>query len=58
MVDQEPRFVILANQVLGPRTLEQLVRLKGLEPSRELPHSDLNAARLPIPPQPHVAVSF
>ncbi len=30
-----------------------MVRLKGLEPSRELPHSDLNAARLPIPPQPH-----
>ena len=31
-----------------------LVRMKGLEPSRELPHSDLNAARLPIPPHPHV----
>jgi len=30
------------------------VRMKGLEPSRELPHSDLNAARLPIPPHPHV----
>jgi hypothetical protein len=31
-----------------------MVRMKGLEPSRELPHSDLNAARLPIPPHPHV----
>ncbi len=33
-----------------------MVRLKGLEPSRVLPHSDLNAARLPIPPQPHALV--
>jgi lipoyl(octanoyl) transferase len=31
-----------------------MVRMKGLEPSRVLPHSDLNAARLPIPPHPHV----
>ena len=30
-----------------------MVRLKGLEPSRPFGHSDLNAARLPIPPQPH-----
>jgi hypothetical protein len=30
-----------------------MVRMKGLEPSRVLPHSDLNAARLPIPPHPH-----
>jgi hypothetical protein len=34
----------------------QMVRMKGLEPSRELPHSDLNAARLPIPPHPHVLI--
>jgi hypothetical protein len=33
-----------------------VVRIKGLEPSRELPHSDLNAARLPIPPYPHTLV--
>jgi hypothetical protein len=26
----------------------KMVRMKGLEPSRELPHSDLNAARLPF----------
>ena len=31
----------------------EMVRLRRLELPRELPHSDLNAARLPIPPQPH-----
>ena len=30
-----------------------LVRSGGLEPPRVLAHSDLNAARLPIPPRPH-----
>src|SRR5688500_9551697 len=30
------------------------VRLRGLEPPRALAHGDLNAARLPIPPQPRV----
>src|SRR5690554_3352632 len=29
-----------------------LVRLTGLEPARPFGHSALNAARLPIPPQP------
>ena len=29
-----------------------MVRSAGLEPARVLPHSDLNAARLPIPPRP------
>ena len=29
-----------------------VVRLRGLEPPRGFPHSALNAARLPIPPQP------
>src|SRR5215217_7219805 len=28
------------------------MRLRGLEPPRALAHGDLNAARLPIPPQP------
>ena len=28
------------------------VRLKGVEPSRALAHTDLNRARLPVPPQP------
>ena len=32
--------------------LEVVVRSAGLEPARVLPHSDLNAARLPIPPRP------
>ena len=31
-----------------------MVRSGGLEPPRVLPHSDLNAARLPIPPRPQV----
>ena len=39
-----------------PAIRERMVRMKGLEPSRELPHSDLNAARLPIPPHPHALV--
>ncbi len=28
------------------------MRVKGLEPSRELPHQNLNLARLPISPHP------
>ena len=31
-----------------------LVRPRRLELPRVLPHSDLNAARLPIPPRPHI----
>jgi hypothetical protein len=31
----------------------ELVRSRRLELPRVLPHSDLNAARLPIPPRPH-----
>ena len=31
-----------------------MVRSGGLEPPRMLLHSDLNAARLPIPPRPQV----
>ena len=31
-----------------------LVRSRRLELPRVLPHSDLNAARLPIPPRPHM----
>ncbi len=34
------------------------MRSGGLEPPRVLPHSDLNAARLPIPPRPHVQGSL
>ena len=32
--------------------LKVVVRSAVLEPARVLPHSDLNAARLPIPPRP------
>ena len=32
----------------------EMVRSAGLEPARVLPHSDLNAARLPIPPRPQI----
>ena len=35
-----------------------MVRLRRLELPRVLPHSDLNAARLPIPPQPHIQYHF
>ena len=40
------------NWKLLRRTVE--VRMRGLEPPRGCPHGDLNAARLPIPPHPHV----
>ncbi len=33
---------------------KELVRPRRLELPRVLPHSDLNAARLPIPPRPHI----
>ena len=36
----------------GTESLE-MVRLRRLELPRVLSHSDLNAARLPVPPQPH-----
>ena len=34
------------------------MRSAGLEPARVLPHSDLNAARLPIPPRPLATVNI
>ena len=37
----------------GPR--KRMVRSRRLELPRVLPHSDLNAARLPIPPRPQIA---
>src|SRR3546814_9064855 len=37
-------------RVSGPH---ELVRSRRLELPRGFPHSDLNAARLPIPPRPH-----
>ena len=35
------------------RVFLRLVREKGFEPSRVLPHKILSLARLPIPPLPH-----
>ncbi len=32
-----------------------MVRSRGLEPPRACAHSDLNAARIPIPPRPHLS---
>ncbi len=34
--------------------LSFLVRVRGLEPPRSCPHQNLNLARLPIPPYPHI----
>ena len=34
--------------------MKQVVRVKGLEPSWDCPHTDLNRTRLPIPPHPHL----
>ena len=34
----------------------EMVRSRRLELPRVLPHSDLNAARLPIPPRPHIGL--
>ena len=34
------------------RAADAGMRLKGVEPSRALAHTDLNRARLPVPPQP------
>ena len=36
----------------------QMVRPRRLELPRVLPHSDLNAARLPIPPRPHTLFAW
>ena len=46
-----------SNDFCGSQRLGiQLVRSRRLELPRSFLHSDLNAARLPIPPRPHVAV--
>lgn len=38
----------------GLRPRKTMVRVRGLEPPRGCPHTDLNRTRLPIPPHPHV----
>ena len=45
---------MLTHQLLRVTESLEMVRLRRLELPRVLPHSDLNAARLPVPPQPHI----
>jgi|SaaInlStandDraft_1057018.scaffolds.fasta_scaffold08450_5 hypothetical protein len=44
---------ILYKHLICMPLLKFMVRPARLELARVLPHSDLNAARLPIPPRPH-----
>ena len=53
----KPRQTIMT-EFLTPNRDQIMVRLRRLELPRVLPHSDLNAARLPIPPQPHIQYHF
>ena len=50
----ESRLVPIVLKLAAPkqRRRQRQVRLKGVEPSRALAHTDLNRARLPVPPQP------
>ena len=52
LVCTRPRAPSVINRLLSVFYEKLLVRSGGLEPPRVLPHSDLNAARLPIPPRP------
>jgi hypothetical protein len=36
----------------APKPARTAMRMRGLEPPRGFPHTDLNRARLPIPPHP------
>jgi hypothetical protein len=47
------KTAISGQQACQRRDLSQVVRSGGLEPPLRLKNSDLNAARLPIPPRPH-----
>ena len=42
---------------IASNLLIYLVRMKGLEPSHPCEYMDLNHARLPIPPHPHVCTT-
>ena len=42
----------------SPRYPELLVRIRGLEPPLPCENMDLNHARLPIPPYPHMLVGL
>ena len=56
--------IILHSILLAIKKLETkvssflLVRIKGFEPPWSNPHTDLNRARLPIPPYPHIQATF
>ena len=54
---QERQSCMILREPCKPRlasfNMPELVRSRRLELPRVLPHSDLNAARLPIPPRPH-----
>src|SRR3954468_4407581 len=41
----------------APAADEVAMRMRGLEPPRGFPHTDLNRARLPIPPHPRGGAS-
>ncbi len=45
--------VVATLDLLGERERrDEAMRMRGLEPPRGYPHTDLNRARLPIPPHP------
>ncbi|KRO13311.1 hypothetical protein IV77_GL000759 [Olsenella uli DSM 7084] len=48
-------LVRLPRAVPKPRVM---VRAKGLEPSRNFSHWNLNPARLPVPPRPRYHTAF
>ena len=55
MRDSQSKIVYSYNRLTHARE-SIMVRPRRLELPRVLPHSDLNAARLPIPPRPHIKV--
>src|ERR1022692_4205651 len=46
-----------SGRAIPRKSLILLVRMKGLEPSHPCEYMDLNHARLPIPPHPHVCTT-
>ena len=51
------RYVLRLFPECSRKPLEMAMRMRGLEPPRPYGHTDLNRARLPIPPHPLAAVS-
>ena len=58
MLYRARRYQFEFDQAIDTDDLINMVRSKGLEPSRPYGHSHLKAARLPIPPTPHVSIIF